>query len=134
MRIPELESLEAIEKQISTLVSTNQAFYDQLKGLLEQRNQLAAAAEKEVRKHEIEAGPFKIHRRVTKYDADKLYEEAGADMFAQLGGYVETIQVRKIDPTKFQALLQRGGIPQEIADVVCRVEVHYRKVGTYQLP
>lgn len=134
MKIPELDAFTRAEEQLKKHLASSPEFVEKLRELIIERNRRLEAANVEVRKHQVNAGPFKILRRVTSLDADKLYEEAGADLFEQLGGYVETVQVRKIDRTKFEALMNRGDIPKEIVDATLKVSVHYDRIPTYEIP
>lgn len=134
MKIPELDAYTKAEEQLKRHLASNPEFAAKLRELVIERNRCLEVANVEVRKHQINVGPFKILRRVTTMDADKLYEEAGADLFEQLGGYIETVQVRKIDRTKFEALMSRGDIPKEIVDATVKVTVHYGRIPPYEIP
>lgn len=132
--VEEVAELMTVENQLRELIESNKEFYDRLVELVNLRNEKLEMAEKHVRSLGMSCGPFIKLSESQKINAEKLFEEIGADNFQNVGGYTEVVTAYKVDRARFLSIAQRGDIPKPILDEVLKTEVRFKKPDPYKLP
>jgi len=131
-----IEVMEFVEAQdeLEQFIANNQDLYDELCRLAQERNTRLEAADKVVRAAGVSVGPFNKISESKKINAEKLYEEIGAEDFVKVGGYTETVTAYKVDRERFLSLVRASQVPQEIVEVVVKDTASYANIPRYVLP
>lgn len=132
--VPEVAEYLQAQQDVEEYIAANQEWFDELRRLVELRNEKLEQAEKAVRPLGASCGPFQLHSETVRINAEKLYEWLGKDDFGSAGGYTETVVTYKVDRTRFLAHVARGDLPQEIVESVVSTSVSYKKPAPYTLP
>ena len=127
-------ALVEAERNLEEFINTHQEFYEAFRALITKRNQLLEDAVAQVRALDTSCGPIQKISESVKINAEKLFEELGADAFKELGGYTETVTDYKVDRTRFLAYLTSGTIPPEVEASCVNVEKRYKKPDPYKIP
>lgn len=131
---PAVAEYVAAEEALQAHIKSNPKFYEILRALVEDRNAKLEAADKQVRPTLNSCGPFHLDKVAQKIDAEKLYEELGAEVFQQVGGYMEQVTDYRVDRQRFLTHVERGDIPPEVKEVVLKVQPAYKAPKPYTLP
>lgn len=131
---PAVAAYVEAEEVLQAHIKTNPEFYETLRALVEDRNAKLEAADKEIRPTLNSCGPFHLDKVTPKIDAEKLYEEVGLEEFQKLGGYKETVVDYRVDRARFLAVVERGDVPDEVKEVVLKVQPAYKAPKPYTLP
>jgi hypothetical protein len=127
-QIPEVKTFIEIQEKIDRLKAEHPGVFDQLEALTAEYNAALEAADKMVRAHKASCGPFIMYQTMTKYNAEKLYEEVGRDRFLELGGKISVVTTFDLDKAKFEAHIATGNaLPAEVINVVKEVSPRYKK-------
>ena len=108
--------------------------FQQFAHLLRQYNDALEDAEKEVRARGINCGPFTVCGEMVRIDVEKLYDELGEEDFLKSGGSMETKRVLSINRKKFEALVDSGAIPKEVAETCFTRTLKYKAPNKAEMP
>jgi len=134
--INEVLQLQEAEAAIKQHITQNEAWYQELRRLVEIRNSRMEQADKVVRASGTSEGPFMKLSESIKVDVDKLHDLMG-DAFNAVGGYTEEVTIYKIDRDRFFASVERepeGSDLRRVAEMVLTREQRYKRMSVYQLP
>lgn len=133
-QFPEVVEFMQAQSDLEQFIQEHKDVYDELCRLAATRNDKLEAADKVVRPTGCSVGPFVKLSESKKINAEKLYEEIGADNFGKVGGYTETVVAYKVDRDRFLSMAFSNQIPAEIVEVVVKDAVSYSVIPKYVLP
>lgn len=128
--ISEIESVQKLadlKMEIDGLKAEHPDIFMTYADLVDRYNTVLEEAEKEVRSKAVSCGEFDNYSTSVKYDADKMFEELGEEMFLQSGGSMSTKTVYEVDPKKADAAIANGTVPEDCVDNFRNVRRNYRK-------
>ena len=132
--IPEVLDFMNAKEELDAFKLRHEQVFEELTQLSETYNQTLQAADKKVRGLDISCGPFDRYQVAIKYDSEKLYNAIGRTEFMKIGGVVKTVAEYVIDKKSIEAAIARNQLPQEVVDVVRKVEPRYKKPDAVVLP
>ncbi len=132
--VPEVKELEAIIDEITALKADNPDVFARLRDLGERYNSALELAEKVVRAKEVTCGPFENFSTVVIYDAEKMYDELGHDLYFEIGGTTEQRTVYNVQKDRVEAAIAAKKISPESLDEFRTVQRKYKKPGGFVLP
>lgn len=113
------EFLQARERYFRWQKQYPQA-YSELLELQSDYNATRDAAEKILRAHGKSEGPFQIKSSRLSYDAEKLYDEVGKEVFLALGGEISTNVSFKIDSTTLQSKIAAKKVDPAVIESISK--------------
>lgn len=113
---PEIESFIEVQEKYDRLVNANPQVFAQLSSLQSEYNSALEAAHQYVKSTGVDGGPFKITRVQRKYDASKLVDVLGEDLFLELGGSKTIATSFEIDKDVLEGKIAIGAIAKDIAE------------------
>jgi hypothetical protein len=125
--IPQVQKVVDLKQEIDALKAEHPGIFMKLADLVDQYNTALEEAANEVRSRGVTCGPFENFSVSTKYDATKMYEEIGEDLFLQCGGTKAKVQQLKVDPNIVEAAIASGKIPKECVDHFRTITRSYHK-------
>jgi hypothetical protein len=125
--IPQVQKVVDLKQEIDALKAEHPGIFMKLADLVDQYNTALEEATNEVRSREVTCGPFENFFVSTKYDATKMYEEIGEELFLQCGGTKAKVQQLKVDPNLVEAAIASGKIPKECVDHFRTISRGYHK-------
>jgi hypothetical protein len=125
--IPEVQKVVDLKQEIDALKADHPGVFLKLADLVDQYNTALEEASNVVRSRGVTCGPFENFSVSTKYDATKLYEEVGEELFLQCGGTKARVQQLKVDPNIVEAAIASGKIPKECVDHFRTISRSYHK-------
>lgn len=123
--IEEVQEFVDLEQEIAHLKAENPEIFMQLADLVDRRNTALERAEKIVRAKGITCGPFENYTAVAKYDAQKMYDELGHDMFLKVGGKIGQVTQYSVDKAQLELSLAQNKIPGECVEQFRSVQKNY---------
>jgi len=128
--IAEIESVQKLadlKMEIDGLKSEYPEVFMKYADLVDRYNTVLEEAEKEVRSLAVSCGDFDNYSTSVKYDAVKMFEELGEEMFIAAGGAMNKKTVYEVDPKKVEAAIANGTVPEDCVDNFRDVRRNYRK-------
>lgn len=122
-----------LRAEINALRAEHPEVFSCLDDLLDRYNTAVSEAEKVVRAEGVTCGPFENFSVSVKYDAAKMYEELGEEMFLEVGGSMPTKVVYELDRGRVEAAIASGKIPEETLEHFRSVSRSYHKPDKMQL-
>jgi hypothetical protein len=132
--VPEVQEVQDLKLELDALKGEFPEVFMRLADLADRYNTAVERAEKIVRARGISCGPFINYSASMKYDAEKMYEELGEELFFETGGSVEHVATYKVDKDRVEAAVQSGKIPEESIEGFRTVARTYRKPSKLELP
>lgn len=123
--IKEVQEFVDLEQEIAHLKAENPEIFMQLSDLIDRRNTALEKAEKAVRSQGITCGPFENYTATAKYDAQKMYDELGHDLFLQVGGKVGQVTTYSVDKAQVDLAIAQNKIPSECVNQFKTVQKNY---------
>lgn len=111
--IPEVQKVVDLKQEIDALKADHPDVFLKLTDLVDQYNTALEEAINVVRSKGVTCGPFDNFSVSVKYDATKMYEELGEELFLQSGGTKAKVQQLKVDTNIVEAAIASGKIPKE---------------------
>src|SRR6185503_2671324 len=106
--ISAVQQLADLKVEIDTLKAEHPDVFMKYADLVDRYNTVLEEAEKEVRSKAVSCGEFDNYSTSVKFDANKMFEELGEDMFLASGGTMATKAVYEVDPKKVEAAIANG--------------------------
>lgn len=136
--LPEVVEFVAADQALGEFIRDFETEYpgilDSMRQLAEERNAALELADKAVRARHVACGPFQVHQKVTKYDAEALFDAVGKERFLALGGSITEKPVYDVDGKRLEAAIAMKKLPLEIVEAVRVEEIHYKRLGKVALP
>lgn len=109
-RVPASEMKEVqefldLKSEIEALRTQNPDVFMKFDDLIDRYNAALEIADKVVRTQGVSCGPFDNFSVSVDYDANKMFDELGEDLFLQCGGKVRTVPVYEIDKKQVEAAI-----------------------------
>jgi hypothetical protein len=134
-KIPEVASFTKIREELESFKRNNPEFFEELGSLVERYNAALDAADKAVRAKQISCGDFRLMSKPTVYyDAEKLYEELGDELFVAFGGAIRQVTEYTVEKSVLESHIARGAIPQNIIKDIKSTRCRYDKPEKVVLP
>jgi len=125
--IPEVQEVVDLRQEIEAIKAENPEVFIRLADLVDRYNTALEIASNVVRTREVTCGPFENFSVSTKYDAAKMRDEIGEELFLQCGGSTSKVEVLKVDPAIVDAAIANGKIPKECIQYFRTVSRSYHK-------
>jgi hypothetical protein len=132
--VPEVQEVMDLKLELDALKGEFPEVFMRLADLTDKYNTALERAEKTVRAQELSCGPFVNFSATVKYNAEKMYEELGEELFFEIGGSVTHDPTYKVDKDLAEAALQAGKIPQESIEQFRSIERKYKKPPKLEIP
>lgn len=132
--IPEVQEAMDLKLEMDALKGEFPEVFMRLADLADKYNTAVDKAEKVVRARGVTCGPFVNISSTVKYNAEKMYEEIGEELFYEIGGKVEHVATYKVDKDQVEAAVLSNKIPQESLEEFRTIENRYRKPPKVELP
>lgn len=131
--LPEVQQFLEAEKELTQFKENHREFYEELQELLLFYNRALEMAEKAVRAKGINCGPFvMISKPRVSYDAEKVFEELGAEFFFRHGGTTIQVTEYRVDKARLEAAWAANKIPKD--SDIRKVVYPYKKIKPAELP
>lgn len=124
-KIAEVQELSDIKVELEQFKAEHANVFMQYKDLVDRYNSALEAAEKEVRSQGVTCGDFENYSVSVKFNAAKMFEELGEEMFLENGGAATSKTVYTVDDNKVKAAIASGKIPEECVDNFREVRRNY---------
>lgn len=125
--IPEVAEYEALERMYEQFKEQHADVLQPLVELANRRNAALELAEKAVRLARGECGSFVFARApAVSVKTEKLVDDLGPELFAAMGGKVETTQKFKMDPVCLDRAIAENRISPKDAEEYVQVTYYYR--------
>jgi len=125
--IDSVQKLADLKMEIDGLKAEHPEVFMKYADLVDRYNTVLEEAEKEVRARGVSCGDFDNYSTSVKFDAVKMFEELGEDMFIAAGGIMNKKTVYEVDPKKVEAAIANGTVPEDCVDNFREVRRNYRK-------
>jgi hypothetical protein len=125
--VPEVQEVQDIKLEIDALKGEHPEVFMRLAELIDRYNMAVDAAEKVIRGRGISCGPFQNISTTVKYDAEKMFDELGSEMFFEAGGKTEKKTVYSVDREKVETAINTGKIPEDCVAHFRTVSRSYKK-------
>lgn len=130
----EVTAYREAKEELERFVRDNPIVFAEYRDLVLRHNAAAEQASKAVRAAGMSSPEFFKMSETQSVNADKLYEEVGAEWFEHLGGRIERVERRAVDLPRFWQCVAAKQVPQEVLDVVVQTERRYRMVKGLSTP
>jgi len=101
---------------------------------LEKYNAARELADKALRAKGLSYGEWQAYQKRVKYDAEKLCQILGEEMFRAVGGTIETQFVYSVDKTKLEGAFAMRKINPDLRKEVCQESTVYHAPKEVVLP
>lgn len=108
--VPEVAAYAKAARALAKWKERHPEAAKELAELAETHNTMLKVADGAVRKLEVSCGAFELFEMRPSYDAEKLYEGVGRQLFAQLGGVLKPVETKSIEKDRFEALVAQGRV------------------------
>jgi hypothetical protein len=126
--VPEVQKVMDLKMEIDALKGEFPEAFMRFADLIDRYNTAVEDAEKVVRARGITCGPFVNSSATMKYDAKKMYDELGEELFLEVGGKIDTVTTYVVDKETLEPAIQSGKVPEETLE-------HFRALTrSYKVP
>lgn len=125
-QIPEVQEYLDIKQQLDALKAEHPDVFMLYTDLVDRYNTALEAAENAVRGQGVSCGPFENFSVSHKYDAQKMLDELGEELFLACGGAVGTKPSYTVDVATVEAAIASGKIPPATLDNFRAVSRSYK--------
>lgn len=132
--IPEVAAFLKVQRELAKLREHFPTAYAKLLALADVYNPTLEAADKAVRTRAVTCGPFEVKDFARKLDVEQLVDLLGRGEFVRHGGVIATAETFALDLARFEGLVARGVVTEEIERRVLKHIPRYSKPGSIVLP
>ena len=125
--VPQVQKVMDLKLEIDALKGEFPEVFMRLADLVDRYNTAVEDAEKIVRATGITCGPFVNFSSSVRYNAEKMYDELGEELFFKAGGKLAEIPVYSVDKEVLEASIQNGTVPEETLEHFRTLERKYKK-------
>lgn len=125
--IPEVQEFVDLDTELQQFKAAHHDVFMPYADLVDRRNTALEAAEKVVRSRGVTCGPFINHSTRVTYNAEKMIEELGEDLFFELGGQIVQKPEYTIDKEALEKAIATKKIPAESLEYFRTESPAYRK-------
>lgn len=127
-QFPEVKEFMEVQNELDTFRAKHAATFRKYAELAERYNAMLEAAEQRVRAEGVSCGPFEHFSTQVRYDAEKMIEELGEELFFKCGGKATKVIKYEIDRKLVEAAIARKQIEPE------SVEAFRKEIPNYHKP
>lgn len=109
--IPEVQAYLDIKQELDALRADHPDIFMPYNDLVDRHNTALEAAEAVVRTRGVSCGPFENFSVSHKYNAQKMLDELGEELYLSCGGKIGTVPSYTLDESTVEAAIASGKIP-----------------------
>lgn len=132
--VPEVRRFLEAQSRINDFKEKHQPLLKELGVLVEEYNASLEDADKTLRAGLLSSGPFDLFSVKRTYNAEKLYNELGEEDFIKMGGTMKKVTKYELNQALFEAMAERGSVPEEVVEAVRKVTPNFHKPDKINLP